>query len=139
MTEIYGSVVPDKPKTKTALPNDFKVTDAHRRYCTEQWNYPYLADVFLDDFIECFELNGRKHVDWDRTFKNYIRNSSPSGQFYKPHYWQTKMEAARRMERPDRKRETRYDPQERPRPEPIRTVSDFGMEFLRNYRKQTGI
>ena len=120
VTDIYGSDVPEKRKPKTSLPENFKVTDDHRRYCTDHWNYPYLADVFLDDFIECFELNGRKHVDWDRTFKNYIRNSSPSGQFYKPHYWQTKMEAARRLEYKEREKaaqpyhprqvETRTDP-----------------------------
>lgn len=113
MTEIYGLQVSDHMKRKTALPQNFAVTDAHRAYCTEKWNRPHLADVFIEEFRACFEANGRKHLDWDRTFLNYLRNASPAGQFYKAHHWQTKVESARRMEAPERRREPiPYHPRE---------------------------
>ena len=109
MSDIYGSRIP----VKSRIPPDFHVTDGHRSYCTEKWNLPYLADVFLEDFIECFETNGRKHSDWDRTFQNYLRNSSPNGRFYNVMYWQNKCEQARRREIPDRQRDpVPYHPRE---------------------------
>lgn len=122
MTDIYGSMTTDdQPKKKTALPKDFKVTDDHRKYATDRWNLPYLPDVFLEDFIECFDLNGRKHYDWNLTFKNFLRNSGPSGRFYNAIYWQNKCDQARRKEQPERKRAAPvYHPQQIvPRTDPM--------------------
>lgn len=127
-TDIYGSST-----RKYKMPDDFHVTDDHRAYCTEKWNLPYLADMFLEDFRECFEMNGRKHSNWDLTFKNYLRNSSPNGRFYNSRYWQNKCEQARRREIPvERKREpVPYHPQEIYTPVKIKTAYDH----LANMRK----
>lgn len=85
----------------TALPQDFQVSDSARDYCVKNWSLLYLPDIFLEDFKECFEMNGRKHIDWERTFKAYIRNSSPKGRFYNVGYWERMCEQARRYKRPE--------------------------------------
>jgi len=81
---------------KTQLPNDFQVTDKVRQYCATKWNLLYLPDAFLEDFKEVFNENGRRHINWDTTFKTFIRRASPSGQFYNTSFWERKTEFARR-------------------------------------------
>ena len=82
--------------TKTRIPQDFQVEDEVRQYCVEKWNFLYLPDVFLEDFIEVFQTNERRHINWNTTFKTFIRRASPSGQFYSDKYWSAKCEQARR-------------------------------------------
>lgn len=131
--EIYGLDI--SPKRKSALPENFAINDDHRRYCTEKWNLPYLADVFLDDFRECFELNGRKHFDWDVTFKNYLRNSAPGGRFYNHIYWQDKCTLARRKEYPEQKRAAPvYHPREIPPPSDPKTAHEACRNLLKMLR-----
>ncbi len=67
---------------KTLIPEDFKPDESVRIYCEKRWGLAFLADVFLADFEECFQLNRKKHHDWNTTFKAYIRGNSPSGRFY---------------------------------------------------------
>jgi len=87
---------------ETPIPKDFKVTDNIREYCARKWSLLYLPDVFLSDFLHTFdpELTGKKaikHVNWETTFKTYIRNESPSGKYYGfGKRWDTRCEQARR-------------------------------------------
>ncbi len=82
---------------KTVIPQDFKVTDQIRKYCADKWTLPYLADVFLTDFIECFTENERKHANWETTYKVYLRRASPSGPFYgNGQLWERRCVEARR-------------------------------------------
>ncbi len=67
---------------KTLIPEGFQPDESVRIYCQKRWGLAFLADVFLPDFEECFQLNRKKHHDWNITFKTYIRGNSPSGRFY---------------------------------------------------------
>ena len=87
---------------KTPIPPDFAVTDSVREYCARKWDLLYLPDVYLPDFQHTFdsELTGKKpikHINWDATLKNFIRNESPSGKYYGyGKRWETRCEQARR-------------------------------------------
>ena len=89
---------------KTRIPDTFSVSDSVREYCGRKWGHPKLADVFLTDFIECFQDNGRRHDNWDTTFKTYLRRNSPEGPFYNRDYWERKLQAAKSLEYGDRRR-----------------------------------
>ena len=86
---------------KTILSKDFNVSEEVRSYCGEKWALPHLADAFLYDFKECFNENGRRHINWETTFKTFIRRASPSGPFYGyGQNWERKCEQARRHQIP---------------------------------------
>ena len=111
------------------IPLDFKVTDSHRLYCEQKWNSPNLADQFLEDFVELFTENEKKHKDWNRTFQNYIRNNSPSGRFYNSRYWELKLSAAKVT----RKRDiAKYSPVYIPDKPAEKQVVDAAMTKLRS-------
>ena len=93
---------------KTTIPIDFKVTDEHRDYCAEKWGQPRLADIFFTDFLECFLDNQRKHSNWNLTFKRYLRQNSPSGQFYQAEYWERMLNKAKQLEHGNRTRKEVY-------------------------------
>ena len=116
---------------KTSLPKDFQPDDSDRAYCQEKWQEPRLPDVFLTDFIECFETNGRRHIDWHRTFKTYIRRSSPSGPFYRQDYWERQLQNAKGNER---KRIHRYDPRGRAEPPAERSSAALAHSVLATLR-----
>ena len=82
---------------KSKIPKDFAVTDDIRAYCLKKWGLQYLPDVFLADFKECFESNGKTHYNWDTTYKTYIRNNSPSGRFYTVGWWERRAGEAKRF------------------------------------------
>ena len=93
------------------LPKDFKPNDSHREYCSQKWGYPNLADVFLTDFVECFEQNEKRHKNWDLTYKTYIRNNSPEGRYYNAPYWERAILKAKSLQYGSRTRRTpQYDP-----------------------------
>lgn len=116
------------------IPQDFEVTDDHRRYCSDHWGHPKLADALLLEFIATFTENERPHKNWDSTFKNYIRRESPGGKFYNADYWERMINKAKQLEGMDRKRTHRYDPQERSEPKQERSISELGMDYLDKLR-----
>ena len=117
----------------TKLPKDFSVTEDHRTYCQAKWGYPHMADVMLTDFVECFEKNGRKHKDWDLTFKGYIRGNSPEGRFYDAGWWDRLCVRAKAMGGAERKRKTPdYDPRgQQPSKPAEKQVVEAAMSKLR--------
>ncbi len=89
---------------KTQIPKDFKVTDSLRDYSVRKWSLLFLPDAMLADFQHCFDKelggNGNVHVNWETTFKRYLREASPSGTMHKPWHWDNRCEQARRYKSP---------------------------------------
>lgn len=127
------AIVKNKGENMKTIPKDFTVTDNHRQYCSEKWGYPMLADVFLTDFIECFESNQKKHKNWDITYKSFIRNNSPEGRFYSADYWERSIQRAKSLQFGDRRRrEPVYDPRgQQPEPKQSKQVVAAAMNKLR--------
>ena len=63
---------------KTSIPKDFKLEPQTIKYCTEKF-----PEINLSEFIEHFVLQCQSHdyryVDWQATFKNWIRRSEKQG------------------------------------------------------------
>ena len=120
----------------TKLPHNFQVTDDHRRYCSEKWGLKYLADVFLEEFVELFAENERKHKDWNKTFKNYLRNNSPSGRFYNKDYWERALQKAKSLEYGKRtKPPAEYHPQEVEKQPSPKRMPDMLKSMVEGMRK----
>lgn len=121
----------------TRIPENFSVTEQHRQYCAERWGYPFLADAFLSEFIEYWtdgNGKGKRHVNWDRTFTNWIRRSSPLETKYLGK-WEKMIDKAKNLEGRSRQRVERYDPAERP-PEPsMHTISELGRSYLQKAKE----
>lgn len=83
---------------RTVIPADDSAfcTEAVRAYCMRK-GYP-LPEVWVGDFRRVFEENRRRHYDWEATFKNFIRNNSPSGRFYRPYWWEEKLIESKQLE-----------------------------------------
>lgn len=58
--------------SKTLIPDDWAPTVAHRELAAKQ-NIDIEAEAAK--FTDWAKANGRKYVDWDRAFSNWIRNS----------------------------------------------------------------
>ena len=119
-------------KKKTAIPVDFKPDDSDYEYCQRKWGAEKLADVFLSNFIEVFQDNGRTHIDWHKTYKNFIRRASPSGEFYRIDYWERMLQNAKGNER---KRIHRYDPRGRAEPPAERSSAVLAHSVLATLRQ----
>ena len=116
---------------KTKIPPDFTPDDSDREYCERKWGAPKLADVFLSNFLEVFQENGRTHIDWHRTFKTFIRRASPPGDFYKADYWERQLQNAKGNER---QRIHRYDPRGRAEPPAERSSAALAHSVLATLR-----
>lgn len=122
---------------KSPIHPDFSVTVDHRNYCAKKWGCPFLADVWLTDFIEIYLDNGYKHKDWNLTYKRFLRNNSPSGMYYKPDYWERMMQRAKQLQFGERKREHRYDVREREDKTMPKPITDI--EVFRKLRQEYGV
>jgi len=132
---------------KTKIPKDYQPSDDVRRYCEEKWPGGWhLPDVYLTDFIECFQQNGRKHENWDTTYKVYLRRSGPSGPFHKPWIWEQRCEQARRYKGAGGAEDLALEAQRHPRnnndggdipnkPSTWIPASPKGLEALKNIRE----
>ena len=109
---------------KTVMDPSFEVTPRHREWALKK-GYPLnLPDVFVFSFVEHFAESEVKHRDWNRTFYRWIRQSSPSGDFYRPSFWERKINEAKQMESDKFKRTelpAYYDPEHKKTPMPTNT------------------
>lgn len=58
-------------KRATTIPNDWEPTDAHRQVAAEE-----RVDLRSEakKFRDSAEAKGRKYVDWDAAFRNWLRS-----------------------------------------------------------------
>lgn len=125
------------------MPDNFSVTEEHRKYCLERGWPAKLPDVLLPRFVSWWRAiidDGRKPKwkDANLAFRNWIRRSSPLSempQFYNAKQWELDCARAKRMECPQRKREPApYHPQgfvETKSPVHAREYLNRAMEILR--------
>ena len=74
-TEITTNIIADKPQQKKRacqIPDDFEPTDHHRDIAVNE-------NINLDNEFVKFRdyclANGKKYIDWDAAFNNWLRNS----------------------------------------------------------------
>jgi hypothetical protein len=93
--------------------------------------------VFLTDFIEVFEQNGKRHKDWDATFKVFIRRASPEGPFYGyGKLWERRCEQAKGHRGVDARQKSEINPSHDRKSTWVPTVA--GRETLKHIRDILG-
>lgn len=122
-------------------PEDIEVLRVWSAY---KWGQKFLPDAALPSFIELHEKyknegKKKKYVSWDRAFQNFIRWTSPSGQYHNARQWEKWLQAAKRLEFGPRTRPPeRYDPRgPQPTKPQERSLSEVGVQALRKLRQMT--
>lgn len=82
-------------KRATLKPADYQITDAIREWSSDKFGTPYLPDVYLEDWVEAAAIRGSTYADPERSLMRWVRQSSPSGEFYRPQGWESKLRAAK--------------------------------------------
>lgn len=83
---------------KTVPPKDYKPGIQVYDYCEEKWGIRGLADQFIVEFREHIAIKAPKYVDVDMAYRRWIRRNGPSGDLFRPRYWEIKCEAAKRSD-----------------------------------------
>jgi len=88
--------------SKKQSPLDVTVTDELRQWSQKKgWPW-YLPDQFITRFHEHFEAKNKTFDNATKSFQNWINRAAPGGEFYKAEFWESKLAAAKAMERTKR-------------------------------------
>lgn len=94
---------------KKQHPKDVTVTDHLRDWSVSKGWPMFLPDQFIRDFHDRSEASGKTYANAEKAFQNQITWASPGQRFYSAQEWETKVKAAKAMERTPKRTSTPPD------------------------------
>jgi hypothetical protein len=91
---------------RTTWPNDFGVTDAHRKWALDKFKHlgpkmEFLPDAAFSAFREYHETRideqrPARYANWTAAFQRFMRTAAPSGDMHMPKQWDRWLEKMKR-------------------------------------------